>query len=260
VQRYAELGYPSEEIYFSALDWHEEDAGTTKYLLQQSGLEAQFVPLADLRLDEDSLAALKTDGEAWDLHRIDVLYRLHAFEKLAEECDEEGFPTGAHILDLIARRRLAVVNPPQGFLAQTKALQALIWNLHEAGEFFTEAEQAAIARYMLPTYLENRFIGQSGYVTKPIFGREGGGVVLCDASGVAEEQDHEAFYWEQPMIYQRRVELQPITVQTLRGTYEGHLLWGSFLIDGHASALVARVGGRITGNLSYFLPVGVKPD
>jgi glutathionylspermidine synthase len=260
LQRYADLGYPTEHVYFSALDWHEEDAGTTKYLMSQSGLPSQFVPLADLRLYEDTLAALKTAGEEWELHRIDVLYRLHALEKLAEECDDEGFPTGAHVLDLIARRRLAVINPPQGFIAQTKALQALIWNLHEAGEFFTDDEQAAIARYMLPTYMENRFLGQSGYVTKPIFGREGGGVVLCDASGVAEEQDREEFYWEQPMIYQQRVDLQPVTVETLRGKYDGHLLWGSFLIDGQASAIVARVGGRITGNLSYFLPVGVKTE
>ncbi|KEO83853.1 glutathionylspermidine synthase family protein [Tumebacillus flagellatus] len=259
--RYAELGYPVEEVYFSALDWHDEDAGTTKYLLEQSGLRGQFIPLADLRYYDDQLAAYKTFGDEWELHRIDVLYRLHALEKLAEECDEEGFPTGARVLDLIARRKLAVINPPQGFIAQTKALQALIWNLHETGEFFTEQEHEAIARYMLPTYLENRFLGESEYVTKPIFGREGGGVVLWTRDGQAEEQDQEAHYWEQPMIYQQRVELESISVETLRGTYDGHLLWGSFLIDGQASAIVARVGGKITGNLSYYLPVGVtQPD
>ncbi|MBL0388306.1 glutathionylspermidine synthase family protein [Tumebacillus sp. ITR2] len=262
MNRYAELGYRTEEVYFSALDWHEEDAGTTKFLLQQSGIEqAQFVALSDLRYYEDKLAAYKSFGDEWELHRIDVLYRLHALEKLAEECDEEGFPTGSHVLDLIACQRLAIINPPQGFIAQTKALQALIWNLHEAHEFFTDEEHDVIHRYMLPTYLENRFLGQSSYVTKPIFGREGGGVVLRDADGQAEEQDAEEFYWEQPMIYQQRVELEPIAVETLRGNYDGHLLWGSFLIDGRASAIVARVGGKITGNLSYYLPVGVKqPD
>lgn len=258
LQRYKELGYTTEEIYFSALDWHEEDAGTTRYLLRQSGLRAQFVPLADLRWYEDTLAALKTDGEQWELHRIDVLYRLHALEKLVEERDADGFPTGEHVLDLVARRRLAMINPPQGFLAQTKALQALIWNLQESGAFFTAEEQATIARYLLPTYLENRFLGKFAYVTKPIFGREGGAVVLCDVNGVPEEQDVEELYWEQPMIYQQRVELPQVTVETLKGRYTGHLLWGSFLIDGQASAIVARLGERITGNLSYYLPVGIR--
>ena len=250
--RYRELGYSTEQICFSALDWHEEDAGTTRYLLQQSGLQGAFVPLVDLRVCLDRLHAVQ--GE--HLAPVDVLYRLHALEKLAEDRDEDGYPTGAHVLALIAKRKLAIINPPSGFVAQTKALQALIWNLHEAGEFFTAAEQETIARYMLPTYLENRFAGKAPYVSKPILGREGGGVTLHEAGGAEIDRDREAFYWEQPMIYQQLVELETVEVETLKGPYLGHLLWGSFLIGGRASAIVARVGGRITGNLSYYLPVG----
>jgi glutathionylspermidine synthase len=252
--RYAELGYATEHIWFSALDWHDEDAGTTRYLLQQSGLPGRFVPLADLRVFEERLWALQ--GE--ELEPVDMLYRLHALEKLVEECDEDGYPTGVHVLDLVARRRLAILNPPSAFLAQTKALQALIWNLHEEGQFFTPEEHETIHTYVLPTFFEDRFQGRTPYVTKPIFGREGGGVTLRNREGEAVERDHEGEYWEQMMIYQERVELQPLDVETEQGTYSGHLLWGSFLIDGRASALVARVGGAITGNLSYFLPAGVR--
>jgi glutathionylspermidine synthase len=250
---YRRLGYPVENVFFSALDWHEEDAGTTRYLLRQSGLAGRFVPLADLRVYEDRLQAWT--GE--ELVPVDLLYRLHALEKLAEDRDEDGYPTGAHVLDLIARKKLAIINPPSAFLAQTKALQAILWNLQESGEFFDEAERDVIRTYMLPTYLENRFTGRRAYVKKPIFGREGGAVTLFDAEGRVIERDRELEYWDQPMVYQELVELEMVETETLRGPFRGHLLWGSFWLGGEASAIVARVGGRITGNLSCFLPVGL---
>ncbi|MFC4769247.1 glutathionylspermidine synthase family protein [Effusibacillus consociatus] len=254
IRKYKELGFQTEKIVFSALDWHEEDAGTTRYLADQSGFHGPFIPLGDLRMYQDQLHAL-VHGQHYP---IDVLYRLHALEKLAEEKDVDGYPTGAHVLDLIARQKLAIINPPSAFIAQTKALQALIWNLHEAGEFFTEQEHQIIDAHMLPTYLENRFLGNSPYVSKPIFGREGGGVTLHHPTGEPIDQDTESFYWEQPMIYQKFVELEEIEVETLRGPFPGKLLWGSFLIGGHPSAIVARAGGPITGNMSYFLPVGIQ--
>lgn len=130
--------------------------------------------------------------------------------------------------------------------------------MQEAGEFFHADERAVIERHMLPTYFENRFMGKTDYVTKPIFGREGGGVVLFDAQGAIVEKDQEELYWEQPMIYQKRVELPAISVETEGGMYEGRLLWGSFWIGGKPSAIVARVGGRITNNMSYYLPVGIQ--
>ncbi|WP_407921150.1 glutathionylspermidine synthase family protein [Brevibacillus migulae] len=256
VEEYKKANIPTEHVVFSSLDWHEEDAGTTRYLLENSGLEGRFVPLADLRVWQDRLYAKV--GE--ELIPVDLLYRLHALEKLAAEQDEEGYPTGAHVLDLIARRRLTVINPPTGFLMQTKALQALIWSLHEEGQFWSEEEHAIIDAYMLPTYFENRFAGSTAYVTKPIFGREGGGVTLYSQEGETIARDMEQEYWEQPMIYQQLVKLPQVSVHTLKGRYEGHLLWGSFLLGGKPSAIIARVGGKITSNLSYYLPIGLIPN
>jgi glutathionylspermidine synthase len=254
VDQYRSLGYRTENICFSSLGWHEEDKGTTLYLMKQSGLPSRFAPLDQLRVLDDRLYVQEEDG----LVPVDVLYRLHALEKLAEERDEDGYPTGAHVLQLIAGKRLAIINPPSAFLTQTKALQALIWNLYEAGEFFTADEQESIKTYMLPTYLENRFLGGTGFVTKPIYGREGGGVVLYRADGTPLERDQEEFYWEQPMIYQERVELPHVSVETANGEYSGRLLWGSFVVGGKPSAIVARVGGAITNNMSYYLPVGYQ--
>jgi len=256
VASYKELGYATDSIVFSALGWHDEDRDTVNYLLSQSGLNALFVALEDLRISEDRLCAFINN----QLVPIDVWYRLHALEKLAVESDErDKYPTGAHVLDLVARGKLAIINPPSAFIAQSKALLSLIWNLHEVGEFYTTHEHQLIEKYMLPTYMENQFLNKSPYVTKPIFGREGGAVCLFEANGVMVERDKDSDYWYQPMIYQKRVEMEEVECYTENGLYNGRLLWGSFLVGGKASAISARIGERITGNLACFLPTGVKP-
>jgi glutathionylspermidine synthase len=253
VNEYKRRGYKTDRIVFSSLGWHDEDKGTTIFLMNHSGLQASYVPLEDLRVYEDRLCYL-TDG---NLEPIDVLYRLHAIEKLAIENDEDGYPTGSHVLDLIAREKLAIINPPSAFIAQTKALQVLIWNLHQEGVFFTDFEHTIIAKYMLPTYMENNFRDMP-FVTKPIFGREGGAVTLFNSNGQITDEDKDDDYWEQPMVYQRLADMEKITVNTIKGLYNGHILWGSFLIGGKPSAICARVGGKITDNLSFFLPIGLK--
>lgn len=256
VRGYVQAGYATDHIYFSSLDWHEEDAGTTRYLLQQSGLPGQFVPLQDLRVGENRLYAL-VKGE---LRPVDVLYRLHALEILAGEKDVDGSPSGAELLDLAARGEVAFINPPSAFLAQSKGVQALVWSLHESGVFFTEEEHTLIETYMLPTFFENPFTGREAYVKKPVFGREGGGVAYYGAAGNTIEAELEPSFEKQLVVYQKAVDLEEIQVETVKGEYAGRLLWGSFVIGGIPSALVARVGGRITNNRSYYLPVGLKGD
>jgi glutathionylspermidine synthase len=250
-KRYQQLGYPSEHITFSSLDWHIEDAGTTKYLLQQSGLPASFVPLSKLVVQQDGLYVRDLD------HPIDVLFRFHALEILASEKSKSGFPVGAQLLQLIAQKKLAVINPPSGFISQNKAIQALIWNLHEQNMFFTTDEHEIIETYMLPSYLENVFTGKKPYVRKPIFGRNGGAITLYEKDGTIALQDDGQAYWDQAMMYQEKVPLEEIEVESLTGPYRGWLLWGCFLVDGKASAITTRVSNRITGDSSRFLPIGL---
>ncbi len=255
VSRYGEEGWSTENIVFSALDTCEEDAGTTRYLMEKSGLSSRFVPLSSLAVQGDRLYAC-IPGHGY-MH-VDVLYRLHAIEILAGEKDDDGYPTGAHLLSLMAKPGLVTINPPAALLSQTKALQALIWNLYEANTFFHSDERKIIKKYMLPTYLENRFQGKSPYVRKPFFGREGGAVSLFDENGELIARDQEKEYWNQPMIYQQMAQMEKVEVETLQGPYQGELLWGTFLIGGKASAVIARVDQKITGNLSFFLPIGWK--
>ncbi len=249
--RYRALGCATGRVAFSALDWHAEDAGTARYLLKVSGLDGRFVPLKDLRVHADGLCAL-AGGE---LLPIDLWYRLHPIGLLAADRDDDGYPTGAHVLSLIARGRLAVINPPGALIAQSKAIQALVWSLREAGGFFTAAEQDAIDAHMLPTYYENRFAGRCPYVAKPVLGREGGGVTVHAADGAVIARDYERHYWDQPMVYQRYQDLETAELPTLDGPKTGRLVWGSFIINGQPAAVAARMGGLITDDLAYFVPV-----
>ena len=256
IREYQRCGAAVNRIIFSSVDWHDEDAGTTRYLLSQSGLSAEFVPLSQLRVFEDRL-------QVWDGQEhspVDLMYRLHPLEKLAEEHDSDGYPTGRHVLDLVAENKLALINPPAAMVAQSKATQALIWSLHEDGSFFTPAEHAAIEAYMLPSYFENRFLGRCAYVTKPIYGREGGAVTVFGADGIAWARDEEVNYWDQPVIYQQYVELPKHTVETLNGLYCGRIIYGAFLLDGQGAGLVSRVGSRITGNMAYYQPLCLSTD
>lgn len=256
VDVYRSHGYAVERIVFSSVDWHEEDAGTTRFLLSRSGLSAGYVPLSQLRVYEERVQQWDGTGH----QPVDLMYRLHPLEKLAWEKDADGYPTGRHFLDIVARGGLALINPPAALLSQSKAMQALIWNLHESGEFFTPAEHEVIQSYFLPTYFENRFAGRSAYVTKPVFGREGGAVSIFGPDGVLWARDGETEYWEQPLVFQQYTELPPVTVDALNGPFCGRMIFGSFLVDGRGSGIVARVGGRITGNMAYFQPLCVSVD
>ena len=256
VAAYRDSGFAVERIVFSSVDWHDEDAGTTRYLLEQSGLDSRFVPLSQLRVFEDRLQVW--NGQTHE--PVDLMYRLHPLEKMAQEQDADGYPTGRRVLEIAAERRLALINPPAAMLAQSKATQALIWSLYEDGSFFSPEEQAAIAAHMLPTYFENRFLGSSPYVTKRVYGREGGAVTIFGSDGVAWTRDSECNYWDQPVVYQQYVELPKQTVRTLNGLYCGRIIYGVFLVAGRGSALVARVGSRITGNMAYFQPLCLSID
>jgi glutathionylspermidine synthase len=257
ITSYQKKGYHTERIVFCSVVADNEDQGTTQFLLAQSGLDARFVPLHELAYDpkRERLVAKTATGE---FEVVDVLYRLHALEVMAKDHTTKGYPIGRKLLELIANKRLAVINPPVGFIAQTKALQALIWNLCESNIFFTAEEREIIHTYCLPTYFENQFYRKTAYVKKPFFGREGGAVSLFDATGQLETKDTANAYWDQPMVYQQRVALPTVTVPTIAGVFTGKLLFGSFLLGGKASAIVARIDKEITGNLSYFLPLAVK--
>jgi glutathionylspermidine synthase len=170
----------------------------------------------------------------------------------ADRDADDGTPLGPLLFDLVLRRELALLNPPSGFLLQSKAVQAVVWGLYERNEVFDEHEREAIARSFLPTYCDPPAEGP--YVVKPALGREGASVEIVAASlrtgrGPAPEA---------APVYQRYVPMPRATVMTERGPRECCVLDTVFVVAGEATAVGRRLGGPVTDGAAYFTAIGVR--
>jgi glutathionylspermidine synthase len=249
-------GFESPNVVFTAHRDHMEDWNTTVYLSQLCNVPNQILPISDLRITDGAL--LDSNGAP-----IDVLYRqTYPLEHLLEDRDPTtGDHVGVELLQLVKDGKLSIVNPVSSFLLQPKSIQCLIWGLAENEGFYTEEEQNWIKTYMLPTYLEaDGFSGGSAYVEKPTFGREGDTVTIWDIHSKVSTQNPYKTYKNELPVYQSYVPLPIVALETEKGIEELSLVFGSFLIAGKPSSIGIRAGGKITGNESYFLPVGIKKE
>ncbi len=220
-------------IVFTAHEQNIEDYYTTLYLMQFiSG--AKFTPLHQLQIQR-GVGLFDEDGK-----QIDVLYRqTFPIENLILDEDEAQNKIGLWLLELVEQNLLTIINPPSAFLLQ---------------------EHEWIADYLLPTYLEeSQFIDKGlRYVKKPVFGREGDTIEIYEADGHLLKADAQKSYHHYTKVYQQYIEQPKTTFHSEKGKQTGEILVGSFLISGKPSAIGLRIGGMITNNLSYYLPIGIK--
>ncbi|MDB4867099.1 MAG: glutathionylspermidine synthase, partial [Cohnella sp.] len=185
------------------------------------------------------------DGEGRVIHRMFALYPKEwmAFD--------DGGEALAYAMET---GQLQLFNPTHSILLQSKGLQAAAWGLYELDLLFDAEEREALGRYMLPTY--NKPVFEGSFVSKSMFGREGGSVKLFDPRGQLEIEDQDGFDTSVmfPVVYQKRADLARIA--TAAGEF--HLLTGMFVINGTPCGLLGRAGGPITGNTSHFIALGVK--
>jgi len=257
--------YPN--VVFSSHDTHEEDKLTTLYLMKLADVDATYVPLSQLRIVPASTVEEGEHIEAgvYDQHgqKIDVLYRqTYPLEHLIEDEDPSTHEKVGHmLLTLAQQKQVAIINPPSAFLLQSKAVQALIWALHEQHHpFFTKEEHHIIETYFLPTYLEeDPFIERKqAFVKKPSFGREGDTVEIYNEDGIKIDEDQHKTYQKYTAVYQQFIPLPTAKMKTQTKTVEAHIMYGCFLLNGKASAVGIRAGNQITDNESYYLPIGLK--
>lgn len=221
--------------------WHLEDSGTIEALARHSGRKIRFVDCLELWIDKGILKDKK--GRV-----ISRMFALYPKEWMAVD---DG---GEALAYAVETGRLTLFNGPHSILLQSKGLLAAVWGLYELGLLFNEDERQVISRYMLPTYNKPVFSGD--FVSKSMFGREGGSVRMYDGEGKLEVEDRDGFDSSTlfPSVYQKRAELAKIS--TAEG--EQHLLTGLFIINGTPCGLLGRAGGPITGNTSHFIPLGVR--
>lgn len=250
----ASKGKREPNVVFTAHADHSEDWNTIHYLSKLCQVSNRTVPLSALRIIDGTLV----DDEGIP---IDVLYRqTYPLEHLVDDRDPvTGDSVGIELLQLVKEGKLSILNPVSAFLLQPKSIQCLIWGLAVQGAFYTKEEQGWIKEYMLPTYLEaDAFKGRLDYVQKPSFGREGDSVTIWDLHSNVAAQNSFQTYKEELSVFQSYIPLPTVSLETEKGTEELSLVFGSFLIAGKAGSIGIRAGGKITGNESYFLPVGFK--
>ncbi|MFP3410377.1 glutathionylspermidine synthase family protein [Bacillus sp. SIMBA_074] len=249
-------GMEDPNVVFTAHLEHIEDWNTTMYLSGLCHVENKVMPMTELRITDDAL--VDRDGLP-----IDVLYRqTYPIEDLIEDQDPEtGDLVGVELLQLVKEGKLFIINPLSAFLLQPKSIQCLIWGLAEEGAFYTSEEQKWIKEYMLPTYLEpDLFFGKSPFVQKPSFGREGDTITIRDKdTNIMIRNAHETYKSSLP-IFQKYTELPVVFLETEKGIEKLSYVFGAFLIAGKASSIGIRAGEKITGNESYYLPVGIKKE
>ncbi|HFK1706907.1 TPA: glutathionylspermidine synthase family protein [Bacillus mycoides] len=249
-------GMEEPNVVFTAHPEHIEDWNTTMYLSGLCHVENKVMPMTELRITDDAL--VDRDGLP-----IDVLYRqTYPIEDLIEDQDPEtGDLVGVELLQLVKEGKLFIINPLSAFLLQPKSIQCLIWGLAEEGAFYTSEEQKWIKEYMLPTYLEpDLFFGKSPFVQKPSFGREGDTITIRDKdTNIMIRNAHET-YKSSLHIFQKYTELPVVFLETEKGIEKLSYVFGAFLIAGKASSIGIRAGEKITGNESYYLPVGIKKE
>jgi glutathionylspermidine synthase len=243
-------------VVFTSHEDNIEDKNTVLYLKELYGLPSRFIPL-------NKLIIVPGEGLFDERGRkIDILYRqTFPIESLILDEDAFGNKIGLWLLNLIETKKLAVVNPPSAFLLQNKAVLAVIWGLHESeNSFFNNEEHQWIEEYFLPAYFEPDFFVKKGipFVKKPVFGREGDTVQVFDGTGDLVLEEKNKNYDNVPSIYQQFVKLPSSNYVSEKGIQNGHILTGSFIVNGEPSAVGYRVGGEITNNLSCFLPVGIS--
>jgi glutathionylspermidine synthase len=250
-----ELGLDYEKIYFTSYGENEEDKQTVLFNMEYSGVNGQYIAVEDILIDESGLYDQKGN-------QIEYLYRLYPLEFLPTDIDGDGKEIGKMFLNHIASGAVKIINPPSAFMMQTKAVMAIIWELQNRTDLFTWEELDDIEKYFIPTYFNNNEFVSLGakYVEKPVFGREGGGVVILDENNAVIDKDKENCFSEFAKIYQKYVEMPDYTVDTWDGEYTGKLLVGSFLIGGEPSGLFLRVGEKITGNTSMFCGIAINDE
>ncbi|AWC40361.1 glutathionylspermidine synthase family protein [Bacillus cytotoxicus] len=247
-------GIANPNVVFTAHHEHIEDWNTTQYLRELCQVESKIVPMSELRITDEAL--VDTDGIP-----IDVLYRqTYPIEDLLEDHDPiTGDFVGIELLQLVKRGKLSIINPISAFLMQPKSVQSLIWGLAEEEAFYTREEQEWIQTYMLPTYLEpDEFLGKDAFVQKPSFGREGDTVTIRDKDMKIMTQNTYQTYKKELPVFQKYIELPVVSLETAKGKEDLSYVFGSFLIAGKPSSIGIRAGEKITGNESYYLPIGIK--
>ncbi|MDO5529731.1 MAG: glutathionylspermidine synthase family protein [Paracoccus sp. (in: a-proteobacteria)] len=243
VARWAEITAEGEDIHFAAFKENPEDYATVEALAwaaREAGLGAHFTDLPQIGLTDQGQLA---DSES---RVIGTLFKLYPWEDmLRDEFAPQLQPSGTRFIE-----------PPWKALVSNKAILPLLWEMFPGHPnllpAFREEDVADALSGGSPAPSVARAFEAAtdalsrGYVTKPIFSREGAGVTIYE-SGAETERAPDDDYTQHAMIVQALAKLPQ-----MGGAYP---VIGAWIVGERCAGMGVREDeSPITHNLSRFKP------
>ncbi|MER5308327.1 glutathionylspermidine synthase family protein [Streptomyces sp. NPDC002773] len=220
---------PPGPVHFVHSDGDElgEDLMTVAYLretAQQAGLDTEALSVE--RIGWDRLSRRFVDDR---LRFIRSCFKLYPWEWLTTD------RFGRHVLDTLdnggGTGTTCWIEPAWKMLLSNKALLAILWELYPGHP------------NLLPAYLDGprELASTTGWVAKPLLGREGAGVTLHETGTEPFVRDGE------PCCYQ---ELAPLP------DFDGNrVVLGAWVVENEAAGLgIRESSGLVTDEYARFLP------
>ncbi|KOG11366.1 MULTISPECIES: glutathionylspermidine synthase family protein [Streptomyces] len=220
---------PPGPVHFAHSDGDElgEDLMTVAYLretAQQAGLDTEALSVE--RIGWDRLSRRFVDDR---LRFIRSCFKLYPWEWLTTD------RFGRHVLDTLdnggGTGTTCWIEPAWKMLLSNKALLAILWELNPGHP------------NLLPAYLDGprELAGTTGWVAKPLLGREGAGVTLHEAGTAPFVRDGEACCYQ---------ELAPLP------DFDGNrVVLGAWVVEDEAAGLgIRESAGLVTDEYARFLP------
>ncbi|MET9833138.1 glutathionylspermidine synthase family protein [Streptomyces sp. NPDC006385] len=219
---------PGGPLYFaySSADELGEDMMTVAYLketAEQAGLDTGWISMEEIGWDRLSGRFVDTR-----LQFIRSCFKLYPWEWLTTD------RFARHVLDTLdnggGTGTTLWIEPAWKMLLSNKALLAILWELYPDHP------------NLLPSYLDGprELASTTGYVAKPLLGREGAGVTV-------HERGADPVVRDEPCCYQ---QLAPLPA------FDGnHVVLGAWVVEGEAAGLGIRESSDlITDEYARFLP------
>ncbi|MCN9244244.1 glutathionylspermidine synthase family protein [Streptomyces sp. RY43-2] len=227
-KRQADLLPPGSRLHFahSSDDELGEDLMTVAYLketAEQAGLDTDWISMEEIGWDP--LSGRFVDNR---LRFIRSCFKLYPWEWLTMDAFAD------HVLDTLdnggGTGSTLWIEPAWKMLLSNKALLAILWELYPGHP------------HLLPAHLDGPrdLAHTTGYVAKPLLGREGAGVTIHEPGAAPVVR-------EEACCYQ---ELAPLPA------FDGnHVVLGAWVVDGESAGLgIRESSGLITDEYARFLP------
>lgn len=240
-ERWAAICAPGEHVHFAADKDNPEDYATVEALAwaaREGGLGAHFTPLSGIGVTDKGQLADDQDRV------IGTLFKLYPWEDMLRDDFAPNLqPSGARFIE-----------PPWKAVVSNKGLLPLLWHLFPnhpnlLPAFFQADIEAARRGEQTPyaaAIAEAEPLLAGGHVTKPIFSREGAGVVIHEGGRETDRAPDDS-YSHHPHVVQALAPLPD---------FDGfHPVLGAWIVGEDCVGLGVREDrARITHNLSRFKP------